>query len=259
MRPLTKLGARISNQIGRAIADYRLIEDGDRIVVAVSGGKDSLSLLKLLNVRRKWAPVNYELLAVHIETDYRCRGCVHKDTLKKFFEENHVNHHFEKISILNKKKRSVSCFWCSWNRRKTLFLLADKFGYNKVALGHHKDDIVETLLLNVFFNGEFSTMNPRQDMFGGKLAIIRPLCYVEEESLKRFAKESNFPRQMCQCPNSYISKRKAIKDFIKLIEKDSPYVKTNIFKSITRVKQDYINLKPETKPEGDVSLLRNVL
>jgi tRNA 2-thiocytidine biosynthesis protein TtcA len=242
MRQLTKTGNYISARIGRAIADYNLIEDKDRILVAVSGGKDSLALLKLLNERRRWAPVHYELMAVHIETDYRCAGCVHTKALKRLFEDLGVKHHFEKIRIRNGGARDISCFWCSWNRRKALFTLADRFDCNKVALGHHMDDIVETLLLNIFYHGEFSAMNPRQELFGGKITIIRPLCYVGEEATRRFARESAFPPQVCRCPNSQVSKRRKMKDIVRDLERDCQHAKTNIFKSIGRINHEYTQI-----------------
>ncbi len=245
MRPLTKTGNYISARIGKAIADYNLIEDKDRILVAVSGGKDSLSLLKLLNERKKWAPISYELIAIHVETDYKCANSAIIAKLKNFFKKNGISYRFEKIKISGAKDKRArpSCFWCSWNRRKALFLAADRLGCNKVALGHHKDDIIETLLLNIFYHGEFSAMNPAQELFGGKIIIIRPLCYVEEEVLRRFARESKFPVQRCLCPNSETSKRRMMKDFIKKIEKDCLHVKTNVFRSMSRIKKDYINIK----------------
>jgi len=241
MRPLSRTGNYISTRIGRAIADYGLIEDRDKILVAVSGGKDSLTLLKLLNERRKWAPVKYELIAMHVETDFSCGGCVHTKVLKKFFEEAGVKYYFKKIKVLDKNKKT-SCFWCSWNRRKAIFLAAEKFGCNKVALGHHKDDIIETLLLNIFYHGEFAAMNPRQELFKGKLTIIRPLCHVEEEKLRKFAKESGFPPQMCRCPNADTSKRRMMKEFVQKVEKGCRHVKTNIFRSVSRVKEEYIKI-----------------
>ena len=241
MRNLTKTGSYISNRIGKAIADYNLIEDKDRILIAVSGGKDSLSLLRLLNERRKWAPVDYKLIAVHVESDYK-GGCnASKIELKKIFEKEGVEYHFEKIKLLE-AKRKVNCFWCSWNRRKALFTLADKLGCKKVALGHHMDDIVETLLLNMFYHGEFAAMNPRQELFKGKIVIIRPLCYVEEKYLKRFAKECGFKAQVSTCPNAEISKRRVMKLFIKEIEEGCSYAKTNVFRSVSRVKEEYIRL-----------------
>jgi len=241
MRQLTKTGNYISSRIGRAIADHKIIEDGDRILVAVSGGKDSMTMLRLLSERKKWAPVKYELIAIHVETDHRCAGCVHTKLLKKFFEDNGVKYCFEKIKIRDKQNNS-SCFWCSWNRRKAFFLAARRFKCNKIALGHHKDDIVETLLLNMFYQGEFSAMNPRQELFKGKLTIVRPLCYVEEEYMRKFAKESGFPPQICKCPNSQVSKRRVMKEFIKKVEKDCEHVRTNLFRSMSRINKEYLQV-----------------
>jgi len=240
MRPLTKAGNYISTRIGRAIADYQLIEDKDRILVAVSGGKDSLALLYLLNERRKWAPVDYELVAMHVETDYDCSSSNRKK-LKKFFESCSVKYHFEKIKIRD-GDRENSCFWCSWNRRKALFLAAGRFKCNKVALGHHRDDIIETLLLNIFYHGEFAAMNPRQELFKGKITIIRPLCHVEEKATRKFAKEMRFPVDTEACPAAEASKRRMMKNFISDVEKGCKHVKTNIFRSIARVKEEYIQV-----------------
>ncbi len=242
MRDLTKTGAYISNRIGKAIADYDLIRDKDKILVAVSGGKDSLSMLKLLNERRKWAPVNYKLFAAHIETDFGCAGRAHARGLKRIFESYGIPYYFEKIKVKDGKK-ATSCFWCSWNRRKALFMLADKLGCKKIAFGHHMDDITETLLLNMFYHGEFSAMNPRQELFKGKIVVIRPLCYVEEDVIKRFAKEMKFPSQLCRCPNAQTSKRRMMKDFISKVEKDCAYVKMNLFRSIGKVNKEYTQIK----------------
>jgi tRNA 2-thiocytidine biosynthesis protein TtcA len=251
MRDLTKTGRYISNRIGRAIADYNLIEHGDRILVAVSGGKDSLALLRLLNERRRWAPIDYSLTAAHIVTDYRCSACVHSEVLKDYFDDHGIESHFEKIKILDSKRRSSpSCFWCAWNRRKALFQLAGRLNIRKIAFGHHMDDITETLLLNIFYHGEFSAMNPVQELFGGRIVIIRPLCYVEEDALRRFAKEENFPSQLCRCPNSELSKRRAMKNIIRDIEKDCRYVKTNIYRSMARIKADYIGICEEESAVG---------
>ncbi len=244
MRNLTGTGFFISSKIGKAIKDYNLIEDGDKLLVAVSGGKDSLSLLKMLLERKKWAPVKFDIIAVHIETDFRCGNCVHKKILTNLFKKMGAKYIFRKIKVLDKNKKT-NCFWCSWSRRKALFEMAEAKGCNKIVFGHHKDDIIETTLLNMFFQGEFSTMNPRQELFKGTITIIRPLCYVEERMIKKFAKESGFPEQLCRCPYSQDSNRKYLKEFINRIEKRSPNVRTNIFRSVARVKREYIDLKEE--------------
>ena len=228
----------ISKRVGRAIVDYSMLSDGDKIAVAVSGGKDSLTLLRILYDRRSFVPIKYELLAVHIDLGYPCQ---HPKILAEYFKKLGVNYHIEKVDILKgKSRKSISCFWCSWNRRKALFEVADRFGCSKVALGHHKDDIVETILLNLFFHGEISAMSPKQELFNGKIVLIRPLVYVEEEMIERFVKEAGFPLKMCACPNSLTSKRTKIANIIKDLKKVCPDVKTNIFRSVQRIKKDYL-------------------
>lgn len=162
--------------------------------------------------------------------------------MAKFFEKEKIDYHIERVDILQGKTRAdISCFWCSWNRRKAIFEVAAKYGFNKVALGHHFDDIVETVLLNLFYQGQISAMSPNQELFKGKITIIRPLAYVEERELMRFAKLSNdFPHEKCSCPNSITSKRAVIENIIKELEKGCPHIKQNIFRSVKRIKKDYL-------------------
>lgn len=228
----------ISKRVGRAISDYDMVSDGDKIAVAVSGGKDSLTLLRILADRRSFVPIKYGLLAVHIDMGYPCH---HPKILAEYFKKIGVNYHIEKIDILKgKTRRDISCFWCSWNRRKALFEASDRFGCNKVALGHHKDDIVETILMNLFFHGEISAMAPKQELFQGKITLIRPLAYVEEDMIARFAKDAGFPRHKCACPNSAASNRTKMAGIIRDLEKICPDIKTNIFRGVKRIKEDYL-------------------
>jgi tRNA 2-thiocytidine biosynthesis protein TtcA len=228
----------ISKRVGRAITDYGMIADGDKIAVAVSGGKDSLTMLRVLNDRKSFVPVKYELLAVHINLGYPCQ---HPKILAEYFKKLGIDYHVEKVDILQgKSRKDISCFWCSWNRRKALFEVADRFGCTKVALGHHKDDIVETILLNLFFHGEISAMNPKQELFDGKITLIRPLAYVEEDMVVKFAREAKFPHEKCACPNSITSNRTKITSIIKDLEKVCPDIRTNIFRSVKRIKKDYL-------------------
>ena len=222
----------ISKRVGKAIIDYKMLSDGDKIAVAVSGGKDSLTLLNVLNDRRSFVPIKYDILAVHIDLGYP-RSCA--KTLEKYFKKIGVNYHIEKVDILKKTKpNEISCFWCSWNRRKALFKIAHHLGCTKIALGHHKDDIIETILMNLFFQGEISAMSPKQELFKGKIILIRPLVYVEEYMIKRFAKEEGLASETCVCPNSITSNRTKIANIIKDLKKLCPDVKTNIFRSIKR-------------------------
>ena len=218
--------------------DYRMLDEGDKIAVAVSGGKDSLTLLRVLADRRAFVPIKYDILAVHIDLGYP-KSCAKK--LEKYFKKIKVKYHIEKVDVLRKTKRQdINCFWCSWNRRKALFEVAHRFGCTKVALGHHLDDIVETILLNLFFQGEISAMCPKQELFKGKITLIRPLAYVEEYMLKRFAQEEKLPHETCKCPQSIISNRAKMGEIISDIKRTCPEVKKNIFRSVKRIKKDYL-------------------
>lgn len=228
----------ISKRVGRAIMDYKMLCEGDKIAVAVSGGKDSLTLLRVLHDRKRFVPIKYDILAVHVDLGYP-RSCAR--TLERHFKKIGVDYHIEKVDVLKKtRKKDINCFWCSWNRRKALFEAADHFGCTKVALGHHMDDIVETVLLNLFFQGEISAMSPKQELFGGKITIIRPLAYVEEYMIGRFAREEKLPLETCKCPNSIVSNRTRMERIISEIKRVCPDVKKNIFRSIKRVKKDYL-------------------
>jgi len=228
----------ISKRIGRAIMDYKMFSEGDKIAVAVSGGKDSLTLLRILNDRRKFVPIKYSLVAVHIDMGYP-KSIAKK--LEKYFKQEAVEYHIETVDTLRKtKKKDINCFWCSWNRRKALFEAANRLKCAKVALGHHMDDIVETILLNLFFQGEISAMNPKQELFKGKITLIRPLAYVEEYMIQRFAKEEKIPHDTCICPNSVTSNRARMAKIIQELKRTCPEIKKNIFRSVKRIKQDYL-------------------
>jgi tRNA 2-thiocytidine biosynthesis protein TtcA len=228
----------VSKKAGKAIWDYRMIADGDKIAVGVSGGKDSLALLYLLHYRRSFVPVKYGLLAMHVDSGYPrsfSRGLI------KHFKEIGVDYHISKIDILKRTRRKdINCFWCSWNRRRALFEEARRLGCNKIALAHHKDDIVETMLLNLFFQGEISTMSPKQELFRGKMTIIRPLAYIEEDEAARFARKLKLPVQECACPQGAVSNRAKVARIIRSLEKVCPEVKTNIFRSLKRIKKEYL-------------------
>lgn len=228
----------ISKKVGKAITDYNMLSDKDKIAVAVSGGKDSLTLLKVLRDRQSFVPIEYELLAVHIDLGF---GSIDSRILAGYFKKHAYEYHIEKIDILKgKDRKDISCFWCSWNRRKALFETAAKFNCNKVALGHHKDDIVQTMLLNLFFQGEISAMRPKQELFKGKITLIRPLAYVEEKEIIGFAKSEDFLHPKCRCPNSISSQRTQIAEIIKELEIACPQVKTNIYRSLKRIKSEYL-------------------
>ena len=228
----------ISKRVGKAIMDYGMLSEGDKIAVAVSGGKDSMTLLHILNDRRAFVPIKYKVIALHIDLGYP-RSCGAK--LEKYFKKIGIEYHIEKVDTLKKTPRAdINCFWCSWNRRKALFETSDRLKCTKIALGHHKDDIIETILMNMFFQGEISAMAPKQELFKGKITLIRPLAYVEEDLIRRFVREQKIPLQDCLCPNSSVSNRARMGQIIRELKRVCPDVKTNIFRSVKRIKKDYL-------------------
>ena len=229
----------ISKKVGRAVGDYKMIKDGDKIIVAVSGGKDSMTLLKLLKFRQGFAPVEFKLLAVYVDFGYSRTAA---KSIAKFCKQLGVDCHIEKVSALKDvNRKDISCFWCSWNRRRALFALAGKKKFNKIALGHHMDDIIETVLLNLFYQGNISAMKPAQELFSGRITLIRPLAYIEEKEIARFARQADdFPCQTCDCPSAVDSKRVTVEKIIKQVSRAYPQVKKNIFQSVQKIKKDYL-------------------
>jgi tRNA 2-thiocytidine biosynthesis protein TtcA len=236
----------IRSLMGKAIHRYGLIQEGDRILVGVSGGKDSLSLLHLLHERSKRVPTHYELMPVYIDLGFDSGRA---EILKNFFEMKGLPYHIEFTDIgiraNSSENRENPCFLCSWERRKRLFHFAHRFKCNKIALGHHKDDIIETLLLNIFYSAEISTMVPVQSLFKGKITLIRPLALLEEKKIGRFAQEMGLPFGPSGCPSSGKTKRKVVKDLIEALSKKDRRVKGNIFRALSNIKLDY-TLQPVT-------------
>jgi tRNA 2-thiocytidine biosynthesis protein TtcA len=218
-----------------------LIQDGDRILVGVSGGKDSLSLIHLLKERLKRVPVHYELFTAHIDLGFDSGRA---EVLKDYFKKEDLTYHIEFTDIGRRanssENRENPCFLCAWERRKKLFQLANRLKCNKVALGHHKDDIIETLLLNIFYSGEISTMLPLQSLFKGKITIIRPLSLLEEKKIEKFARSMHLPVGSSGCPSSGRTKRKEVKEVIETLSRKNHRVKGNIFRSLSNIKMDYM-------------------
>jgi len=218
-------------KINKAIRDYSLIEDGDKIAVAVSGGKDSLTLLHLLHWRRNFVPQKYELIAVNVQTDYGYGAS--RETLEAIFQREGLPYVFEHVSLKEGSrvdKEPLNCFWCSWNRRKALFLTAHRLGCNKLAFAHHADDAAATLLLNLFYHGRVEGMKPKLEFFGGVITVIRPLIYVEESEILRFARAAKLMLAVDDCPLKKATKRARMKELVKALERELPQIKVNLLK-----------------------------
>lgn len=231
----------LKRYVGKALHRYDMISDGDRILVGLSGGKDSFTLLWILNERRSRIPINYDLYAVYIDPGFdggfsESFGAY----CNKAGIELRVEHTDYGILAHSSKNRENPCFLCSRLRRKRLFEIADELRCNKLALGHNKDDIIETLFINICFAGEISTMVPSQSFFQGKFTLIRPLAFVDENVIKRFAKEIGWPEFTNPCPSAKVSKRQEIKRLLKELYRSNNKIKGNVFRSMSHVKPDYL-------------------
>ncbi|MGC9029764.1 MAG: ATP-binding protein [Desulfomonilaceae bacterium] len=234
----------ITKYVGKAIADFDLIHDRDRILVALSGGKDSWSLLYTLLVLRQRAPVAFDLAAatVHPGTpDFD------SEAISTRLAREGVEHYVLGGNILDLVNEKLThgtnpCSFCSRLRRGFLYTFAAANGWNKIALGHHQDDFVETLLLNLFFNGAIKGMSPNLLADDRRNRIIRPLVYVREETTRLFAGSLGVPILGCGCTYQGMvgSRRRWIKELLKQIEREAPDVKSNILHGMKRVHQRHL-------------------
>ena len=196
----SRLAFWLLKDINKAIRDFEMIHNGDRIGVALSGGKDSLSLLRLLDWRRRAVPEKYDLVALHILGDARGPECPQHPPLLDWLAGSGYEYAVETVIIPENEELLMDCQRCTWNRRRTLFQLGRECGCNVIAFGHHADDLAQTTLLNLLYSGQVETMTPQRDYFEGMLRLIRPLCYTAEKELRRFARaNSDFPPPPPEC------------------------------------------------------------
>ena len=232
----------IKRLAGKAIHRQKMIGDGDHVLVGVSGGKDSLALLWILRERFKadspfpmesppsmWIPVSVEIPRVKWRT-----FCHLMDLTTESLKVISVQ------EPMARKTGKTPAFSASRMRRKLLFELADTLGCNRIALGHHKDDIIETLFLNIFYGGSISTMLPVQELFGGKLTVIRPLYLLDEDLIRRYGERMDFPEFRLGCPSEGTTKREEIKDMLNGFYHRSRKVKGNIFHALQNVNPEYL-------------------
>ncbi len=235
-----KLFNSIKRSVGRAIADFNLIEDGDRIAVGVSGGKDSYTLLHVLEALRRKAPVEFKLLAINIDPGF---PGYRKELIAAHLRRHGFSHHMEattnrKIIEEHLRPGSSYCAFCARLRRGCLYTLAERFNCNKVALGHHRDDFIETLLLNQFYSGKLAAMGAKLLADNGKQTVIRPLVYVAETDILQLSRRRDFPIVHCSCPGLAASdpNRQRMKRLIGELERDIPQIRNSLLAALGNVR-----------------------
>jgi tRNA 2-thiocytidine biosynthesis protein TtcA len=233
-----KLQTRLCRLAGRAIADYSMIEDGDRVMVCLSGGKDSYGLLDILMALRQRAPIRFELIAVNL--DQKQPGFP-AHVLPEYLTSLGVPFHIETRDTYSIVKRLIpegqtTCSLCSRLRRGHLYRIAPELGASKIALGHHRDDILETLFLNLFYTGKLKAMPPKLRSKDGRHIVIRPLAYAKEEDLARYAELRQFPIIPCDlCGSQENLKRKEVKAMLRDWEQRMPGCTDSIFAALANV------------------------
>jgi tRNA 2-thiocytidine biosynthesis protein TtcA len=265
-----KLQKRLRHRVGDAIADYNMIEDGDKIMVCLSGGKDSFTMLDILMNLQKTAPVDFELIAVNL--DQKQPGFP-EHVLPEYLHSLGVPYHIIEKDTYSVVKRVIpegqtTCGLCSRLRRGTLYGYAEANGITKIALGHHRDDILETFFLNIFYGGKLKAMPPKLLSDDKKNIVIRPLAYVREKDIERFAAFKDFPIIPCNlCGSQENLQRQAMKVMLKGWDKQFPGRLETIFTSLQNIAPsqladtrlfDFVGLTlgqisedmPDLEPEG---------
>jgi tRNA 2-thiocytidine biosynthesis protein TtcA len=240
----SKLERSIVRKVGEAVGDFDLIEGGDRIMVCISGGKDSYALLDALRVLQRRSPVRFSMIAVNVDQgwpDYETR------LIEEHLKAEGVEYHMASASyasIVEEKLRpgQTPCSLCSRFRRAYLYDLAPKLGATKIALGHHMDDLIETLMLNLMFSGRLASMPPRLVAEDGRNIVIRPLAYVTEEETRGYSAERRYPIVRCGCLSCGLpdQKRQVVKRLLDDLESASPGTKRQMLAALKNVKPGHL-------------------
>ena len=242
-RTLNRLTAQLRSAVGKCIADYRMISEGDRVMVCLSGGKDSYTLLDILRSLQRAAPVRFELLAVNL--DQKQPGFP-QEVLPDYLGGLGVPFHVIEQDTYSVVRRVIPegrtmCGLCSRLRRGALYRFAAEHGVTKIALGHHRDDIVETLFLNLFFGGRLKAMAPKLLSDDGRHVVIRPLAYVAERDIARFARGRAFPLIPCKlCGSQENMQRRAVKQMLAAWERDFPGRTESIFSALRHIEPAHL-------------------
>lgn len=250
MTELEQLERKLKERFTRAFATYHLLEDGDKILVGLSGGKDSLFLLEMLAKRAKINHPCFQVEAIHVRME-NISYETSTEYIEHFCKELGVPLHIvstsfvigkdafsptESTAFTNKelRRQKTPCFLCSWNRRKQMFNLAQELGCNKIALGHHQDDLLRTALMNLTFQGRFDTMPALLRLRKMTLAIIRPLCFMEEKDIKRYAELRNYQKQVKRCPYEHETHRTDISLLYDNMQSLNPEARSSLWNALCR-------------------------
>ena len=240
MDPQSRYIKAVEKKVGLAINRYSLIKGGDSVMVALSGGKDSLVMLEALTLRRRRLPVTYDVAAAHVHISnigYSADLGYMSDFCENLSVPLHV---IEAEADFESAGDKSICFICSWLRRKKLFDLCKSAGCGVLAFGHHKDDAVETLIMNMMFNGTISSIPPALQLFDGKLKVVRPLILLEENEIFEYSRLREFPPMLKDCPHSDESRRSSARGIIRSMTELERGALNNLYRSMSNIHGEYL-------------------
>lgn len=240
LEPGDKLFRNLCKKVGYAAEKYQLIEPGDKIMVGISGGKDSLFLLESLANLKKRLPFSFEIVACHIhikEVGYK----IDVDYLSNLCQSLEIKFYIEELSVnLTENPKKAPCFVCSWHRRKRLFELTRELQCNKLALGHHLDDAIETLLMNMVYHGSVSSLPAKLKMFDGRMYLIRPMIELTNGEMVTISELRHYPKLKSQCPYGDDTKRSKARELVEQMNALNPHARKNIFRSMGKIIPEYL-------------------
>ena len=240
---------RLASFVRRAVDDYNLIDDGDRIAVGVSGGKDSLVLLEVLSHMRRFYPKKYEIVAITVDMGFPEADF---SEIREFCNRIKVEYRVVKTDIakivFDVRREPNPCSLCAKMRRGSLHAEAQAAGCNKVALGHHYDDAVETFMMNLFFEGRIGCFSPKSYLSNRKITLIRPLIYAQEKDVLYFTRKRALPIQKSLCPEDHATEREKMKNLLSMLEKENKGLRNRIFNAMCKGEIDGFKL-PEPKKD----------
>jgi tRNA 2-thiocytidine biosynthesis protein TtcA len=227
-------------KVGKAIHEYSLLEENDRLLLGVSGGIDSLAMLEIIANRRRSIPFQFEMKAIHVQIE-DLPNVVHLDYIRDFCQKQNIELIIIKTKAdFDRDDKKSRCFQCAWSRRKIVFQTAVNQNFNKVAFGHQMDDALETLLMNMVYHGEFSSLPPKLFIQKGGFSLIRPMILLEKKEIKKYAGLLEIVSAEGECPFSVKNKREEFREIVGQLSFKHKLAKINLFNSMSNVNKEYL-------------------